>query len=99
MKKLLILALLCITNISFSQIKFEGIVKDSIGNFLELANVIAINQETNTLESYAITDEKGYFFLGLGKNVQYKLQVSYIGMKSFENLISTKEVDISRMFS
>lgn len=98
MKKLIILVLFCATNITFSQIKFEGVVKDSIGNLLELANVIAINQETNALESYAITDEKGYFLLGLTKNGKYKLQVSYIGMKSFDETISTAEIDISRDF-
>lgn len=98
MKKLIVLVLLCLVNITFSQIKFKGVVKDSIGNSLELANVIAINQETSTLESYAITDEKGYFLLGLRKNGKYKLQVSYIGMKSFEEIISTEEADISRDF-
>ena len=98
MKKLFFVALLFMVNVTFSQIKFEGVVKDSIGNVLELANVIAINQETGALESYAITDEKGYFFLGLGQNGEYKLQVSYIGMKSFEEVISTKEADISRDF-
>ena len=40
MKKLIFVALLCVANISFAQIKLQGIVKDSIGNPLELANVI-----------------------------------------------------------
>ena len=35
-----------------SQVSFNGIVKDSIGNPLELANVIAIDNATNLLESY-----------------------------------------------
>jgi hypothetical protein len=98
MKKLAVLVLLCIVNITFAQIKIQGVVKDSIGNLLELANVIALNQETNTLESYAITNEKGYFLLSLGENGKYKFQVSYIGMKTFEADISTTEEDIARDF-
>ena len=61
MKKLIFAALLCITNVAISQVKLQGVVKDSIGNPLELANVIAINQETSALESYAITNDKGNF--------------------------------------
>ena len=44
-----------------SQVSFKGIVKDSIGNPLELANVIAIDNATNLLESYSITDQKGTY--------------------------------------
>ena len=98
MKKLVVVVLLCVVNITFAQIKFKGVVKDSIGNTLELANVIAINQETSALESYAITNDKGFFMLSLGKNNKYKLQVSYLGMKSIEEIISTAEADIYRDF-
>ena len=59
MKYILSTLLLVITCTSFAQIKVEGVVKDSVGNPLELANVIAINQETKTLDSYAITNDKG----------------------------------------
>tara|TARA_R110002049_G_scaffold56603_1_gene155945 strand:- start:42297 stop:44939 length:2643 start_codon:yes stop_codon:yes gene_type:complete len=67
----------------------QGVVKDSIGEPLELANVITINQETNKLESYGITNDKGKYLLSLEKNSKYKLQVSYIGMKTFEEIIET----------
>lgn len=91
--------LLLVASQSFAQIKLEGVVKDSIGNPLELANVIAINQESKTLESYAITNDQGRFKLALGKNSTYKVQVSYIGMKTFEETISTKETDIDKSFT
>lgn len=84
---------------SFAQIKMQGIVKDSIGAPLELANVIAINQETNGLESYAVTNDQGKYVLSLGKNGKYKLQVSYIGLKSHEEVISTTEADITKDFT
>ena len=47
--------LLIVAGQTFAQIKVEGIVKDSIGSPLELANVIAINQSTKILESYGVT--------------------------------------------
>ncbi|WP_282124060.1 TonB-dependent receptor [Algibacter mikhailovii] len=96
MKLKLIIILSLITTSSFSQIKLEGVVKDSIGNPLELANVVAINQETNVLDSYGITTDEGKYKLSLNKNTSYKLQVSYIGMKTFEELIQTTTVDIDK---
>lgn len=99
MKKIFTLMLLVVASHSFAQIKVEGVVKDSIGAPLELANVIAINQETKILESYAVTNDKGRFKLSLSKNTAYKLQVSYIGMKTYEELLTTKEADINKDFS
>ena len=99
MKHLLTTLLILVTGYSFAQIKVEGTVKDSIGTPLDLANVIAINQETKALDSYGITNDKGKYKLNLKKNTTYKLQVSYIGMKSFEEIISTKESNISKSFN
>ena len=72
MKKIILLLSLIFSFSAYSQIKFEGLVKDSIGEVLELANVIAINEKTNALESYTFTNEQGYFNLSLGKNKKYK---------------------------
>lgn len=96
MKKIIFVALLCLSNITYAQIKLQGVVKDSIGNPLELANVIAINQKTKALESYGITNEAGRYKLDLAKNTTYSLQISYIGMKAFKETISTKEIDIAK---
>lgn len=99
MKYLLIAIIFCITAQSFAQIKLEGVVKDSIGNPLELANVIAINQKSNTLESYGITNDQGRYKLNLGKNSNYKVQISYIGMKTYDATITTKEGDLDQNFT
>ena len=96
MKKLLCIALLFVASVSYAQIKLEGVVKDSLNTPLELANVIAINQETSGLESYGITDEQGKYRLALGKNGSYKIQISYVGMKTLEEILSTKESDIKK---
>ena len=98
MKHLLTALLLVVTSYSFAQIKVEGVVKDSIGNPLDLANVIAINQETKNLDSYGITNEQGRYKLTLNKNATYKLQVSYIGMKNHEETLTTKEISITKDF-
>lgn len=96
MKKLIFVTLFLIANSAVAQIKLQGMVKDSIGQPLELANVIAINTETTALESYGITNDKGKYTLALGKNASYKLVVSYIGMKSFEATIATKQDNIDK---
>jgi len=99
MKNLLVIALFCVTLTNFAQIQIQGVVKDSIGNPLELANVIAMNKATNALEAYAITNEQGKYKLAVSKNQEYKIQVSYLGMKTFEEEISIGEENLSRDFS
>ena len=91
--------LLLIVNSAFAQIKLEGVVKDSIGNPLDLANVVAINQETKALDAYGITNDQGRYKLSLKKNASYKLQVSYIGMKTGEELFESKDADIVKNFT
>lgn len=99
MKKICTLLLLCVVGHSFAQIKVEGVVRDSIGKPLELANVIAINQESKALESYGITNDQGRYKLALKKNMTYTVQVSYIGMKTFEETLSVQETDLTKNFS
>ena len=92
----------CFALISLSlqaQIKMQGIVKDSIGQPLELANVIAINQSTQALESYSITSADGKYKLGLSKASVYTIQVSYIGMKTISNVMNTAALDIDKDFT
>ncbi len=76
----------------------KGVVRDTLKSPLDLANIIAINQETNVLESYGITDAKGVYSLKLKKNKSYKIQISYIGMKTFEEVISVKEANVTKDF-
>ena len=81
---------------SHAQITLQGVVRDSLNNPLELANVIAINDATSGLESYGITDEQGKFSMELGNNGTYQMQISYVGMKTFEEILSTKKSDITK---
>jgi len=99
MKNTIVLILCFIASTTFAQVKVEGVVKDSIGNPLELANVIAINQETKALDSYGITNDKGRYKLNLKSETSYKIQVSYIGKKPFEEVITTTNTDITKDFT
>ena len=99
MKTYLTLAIVLISSIGFSQVKLQGVVRDSLGTPLELANVIAINKQSSALESFSVTTEDGKFLLSLSKNQTYNMQVSYIGMKTFEQEISTQDTDITKDFT
>ena len=90
MKSILFLLFSFLTSLSFAQnIRFEGTVKDSSGLGLEMANVMAVNSETKTMDAYAITNEKGKFILNLKANTTYQIKSSYIGFQTFEKTIKT----------
>lgn len=99
MKNICILALLLVTSFTSAQITVQGIIKDSIGSPLELANVIAINKATKAMASYAISNDKGRFKLDLDKNTTYTVQVSYIGMKTLSEELTTKEDNITKDYT
>ncbi|NNE02368.1 MAG: TonB-dependent receptor [Eudoraea sp.] len=99
MKNLLCIALLFVASTSYAQLKLEGVVRDSLNEPLELANVIAINQETSGLESFGITDDRGRYKIELGKNGTYQIQISYVGMKTLKDTISTTENDLKRDYT
>tara|TARA_Y100001968_G_C19440424_1_gene762212 strand:- start:828 stop:3563 length:2736 start_codon:yes stop_codon:yes gene_type:complete len=98
MKKFLVFVLVLNSSLLFSQLKMEGRVTDSLNKPLELANIILINSETNALESFAISDPNGEYKIAIKKNSSYNLQVSYIGMANYSQLIKTEESDISKDF-
>lgn len=98
MKKIFCIALLFVACNAYAQIKLEGVVKDSINTPLELANVVAINDSSKALESYGITNQDGRFKLQLEPNTRYKMQVSYIGYTTFEEILTTADSDIGKDF-
>ena len=83
---------------SYGQVKLEGIVKDSLKVPLESASLVAIDQKTNNLESYVLTDIKGKYKLNLKNNSNYKIQVSFIGLRTINETLDTKEADILKDF-
>ncbi|MEQ3661804.1 MAG: TonB-dependent receptor [Flavobacterium sp.] len=90
MKKIIFIIIMALSMSAISQnIRVEGFVKDSTGLGLEMANVMAINKETKTMDAYAITNEKGKYFLNLSANASYDIKASYIGYQSFESVFKT----------
>jgi hypothetical protein len=84
-----------VTSISFSQnIKFEGFIQDVGKSPLEMANVMAVNQVTKAMDSYAITNDKGKYLLNLKPNSNYIIKVSYLGMQSKEITLTTVATNI-----
>ncbi|MFY8187403.1 MAG: carboxypeptidase regulatory-like domain-containing protein [Flavobacterium sp.] len=86
-------------NLFAQNIRFEGIVRDSIGNPLEMANVMAINLSSNTMDGYGITNDKGKFQFGLKANTNYKIKVSFIGFQPLEKEIQTTTEDYQSVFT
>jgi hypothetical protein len=82
-----------------AQIQLTGVVKDSIGNPLEMANVIALDTVAKRIASYGFTDGKGNFKLDLKKNTTYNIKISYVGFKDISEFIKTKEANISKNYT
>lgn len=90
MKKIFLLLILALSSSAFSQnIRFEGAIKDSTGVGLDMANVMAVNQQTKAMDAYAITNEAGKFVLNLKANTAYTIKASYIGFQSYQKSITT----------
>ena len=97
MKKTILLYILFITSFSFSQtIRLEGFILDADKKPLEMANVMAVNVATKGMDAYAITNDKGKYFLNLKQNASYSIKVSYLGMPNKEISVTTKSESIAQ---
>ena len=95
MKKITFITLLLVSCVSFSQVQLTGVVKDSIGNPLEMANVIALDTVAKKIASFGFTDTNGNFTLDLKTNTTYNVKISYIGFTEISKFIETKESNVS----
>lgn len=87
------------SGISFSQIKITGVVKDSIGEPLEMANVIALDTVAKKISSFGFTDAQGRFRLDLDENKVYNLKISYVGFKEISDFFKTGSTDITKNYT
>jgi hypothetical protein len=100
MKKSLLITLFFIASISFSQtVKLDGFILDSGKTPLEMANVMAVNEATKGMDSYAITNDKGKFVLTLKQNTTYSIKVSYLGMQTKEVTVVTNTENSTKTIS
>jgi len=94
MKQLFFLFFSLCSIFMFSQnIRVEGHVKDTEGNPLEMANVIALNKETGGMASFSATDEKGFYKLTLTQKKTYTIRVSYLGFETQKKTYLATETD------
>jgi hypothetical protein len=96
----LVLIFLLYSVINFAQsIKMEGIVQDTLQKPLEMANVMAINQDTKAMDAYGITNDKGKFQLNLKPNSNYKIKVSFIGFQSLDLSVQTQTENFQKVIT
>lgn len=75
-------------SLSAQSIKVKGTIKDSIGNPLEFANVIASVKSSGATESYGITNYQGRYQLDLPKGNNYILRASFLGYETKEQTVN-----------
>ncbi len=78
MKKIFLLVFYIFFQIGFSQ-TLTGVVKDTLNEPLQNANVIARPLKENAQLKYAIADYLGRYKLQLDKDTPYEIRVSYLG--------------------
>lgn len=90
---LFVLFFMLVVAVKAQEISLTGTVKDSTGVGVDMANVIAINTETNGLESYGITNHAGLYKLKLKTGSQYTVKISYLGFKTESFIFTATDVD------
>ena len=76
------------------KVTVSGTVKDSLGNALDVANIVAINQADQKLDGFGITNPDGFYKINIKANATYTLKVSYLGFQTREIPLTTEESDI-----
>jgi hypothetical protein len=99
MKKILLIAVFLISIVASAQIEYRGIVKDSLGAPLEMANVIALDTVAKRIASYGFTDSEGNFKLSLETNTTYNIKISYIGFKEISAFLKTKTIAMRKNYT
>ena len=79
---------------SFAQTKpLTGFVLDSLNRPIAYANVVAINQNTQKIAGFGISNNEGKFKVTLLEGPAYLLRVSFVGYSQFEKALSTWDSD------
>ena len=88
---------LCISTVIWGQsIRLEGVVLDSLGVVISTANIVALNKETNRMDSFSISDLNGKFSMSIKKDAPYLVKISYLGFKPVE-LQRKSSVDLNEV--
>ena len=74
-------------------VTLSGTIQDSLQNPLDVANVIAVNQNTQALDGFGITDPNGKYAIKVKPNTPYLLKVRFLGYEPQEIPLTTGESD------
>ena len=75
----------------FSQVNISGEITDQTGYPIMGANIIAVNNETQILDGFGISNDNGYFSLNLKKETEFNIKITFIGYKPIELNISLSD--------
>ena len=75
----------------FSQVNISGEITDQTGYPIMGANIIAVNNETQILDGFGISNDNGYFNLNLKKETEFNIKITFIGYKPIELNISLSD--------
>ena len=98
MKNIFSILLLLFISISYSQVRFEGIITDFDGNTIMGANVIAVEKDSKVLDGFGISSDSGFYRLSLKKNTDYEIKISFIGFQQIELDLNLSE-DFEKNFT
>ncbi|GAK76806.1 hypothetical protein JCM19296_2406 [Nonlabens ulvanivorans] len=90
--------MLCLSTSIAQNYKITGTVVDSLGVPLQMANVIAYQQDKN-LGAFGITNQEGKYKLeGLKQDSTYTIKVSFLGLKQIEEKVEKLQGDLVKNF-
>ena len=78
MKKIILFFLIPIY--SLSQSSLSGTIKDNSGYPIMGANVIAVNNETNVLDGFGISNDNGYFSINLKNGTEFNIKITLLNI-------------------
>lgn len=96
MKKVFLLVLFPL--FIYSQSSISGKITDIDGNSIMGANIIAVNNETNVLDGFGISNENGFYSLNLKNDTEFNIKVTFIGFTPIEFNLTLSQ-DVTRNFS
>jgi len=98
-KRISLLACFCLlTGLAMAQTKpLVGQVLDSLNRPIAYANVVAINQSTQKIAGFGISNEEGRFKVTLAEGTTYLLRVSFVGYLKFEKVVSDWNSEVSQV--
>ena len=95
LKKIVVLIFLIGGFVSAQKVEISGFVKDSLGNPLEIANVIAYKKADNAMVAYGISNTAGKYKISVPVNETYILRVSYLGLSAKDQTVVVTSEDVT----